>query len=401
MNNRLMLVVILVGVASGISARLFFESVAYLNSIVEANPILYYIAPVLAVALPYSLATLLRISCGGGSDIVLSRFFGETGVFEPREFLGYFALSILTIGFHGSGGPEGPFLVLGAGLASWAIARAGVGDCERRYVMLAGAAAGISAAFQAPLTGILYALELPYKRDLEAPAFLYAVASSLTAYLVSRLLVEPHIRRGPTEVYAQFDTLDLLLALVTGLAAALVSLLFIWLTRFVSRFKTIHGFKAVAVSSILLAITLYFVPQSRGFGYGVLNELFSPAAGFALATLLVLLLAKIIATSLTVGGGGCAGLFLPTIVIGVVLGRILWAVFTVLGFNTSLGLVIALSTSAMLAAAHKTLLTSIALTAETLYPQYLVSSALSSTIAYALALPWSLHKYQRDSRRSA
>jgi CIC family chloride channel protein len=93
--------------------------------------------------------------------------------------LGYYIQSIITIGFGGSAGPEGPMVVFGAGIAKAFSRLINADDDYARKLLLSGAAAGIVAAFKAPLTGILYALEIPYKSDIEASAFLWSVPTAL------------------------------------------------------------------------------------------------------------------------------------------------------------------------------------------------------------------------------
>ncbi|MGC8961807.1 MAG: chloride channel protein, partial [Candidatus Bathyarchaeia archaeon] len=90
-----------------------------------------------------------------------------------------FLTSLATIGSGGSAGLEGPSLQIGGTIGSAVASKAKLSTMDRRILMLSGAAAGISAAFRAPLTGAIFAMEVPYKNDLEHEAAVPALISSV------------------------------------------------------------------------------------------------------------------------------------------------------------------------------------------------------------------------------
>ncbi len=244
------------------------------------------------------------------------------GRIPARPALARTAASAVTIGAGGSAGSEGPVTVLGSAFGSWlgAIFRFESGRVST--LVGAGAAAAISAAFNAPLAGAFFALE-EILGSFAAGAFSAVVVSSVLAAVVSRAVFGNHpafpipVEYGYTlarEVFLFYP----LLGAVTGLASAL----FIWTYSRMDDWT-----RRLPVSAALLpwlggALVGAMVYLSRGIlvGYGHLSVHLDVFGRMAWYYLLLLAIGKILATSLTLTTGGSGGLFSPSLYIGAATG---------------------------------------------------------------------------------
>jgi CIC family chloride channel protein len=239
-----------------------------------------------------------------------------------RPALARTGASAVTIGAGGSAGSEGPVAVLGSALGSWL---GGIFRFESGRVTTlvgAGAAAGISAAFNAPLAGAFFALE-EILGSFAAGAFSAVVVSSVVAAVVSRAVFGNHPAFPIPVEYGYTLTREVLLFYpLLGVLAGLVSVLFIR-----CYFRMDDWAKRLPVPPAVLpwiggALVGGMVYLSRGIlvGYGHLAvhiEVFGRVAWYLL---LLLALGKILATSLTLTTGGSGGLFTPSLYVGAATG---------------------------------------------------------------------------------
>jgi len=346
------LVLVLVGVASGVGAYVFFRVVEALDGLTSAGAVPMAIFAFLSIVIPYIFSRSTGIY-SGGSEVLVKSINDDPGGFSTGRALGYYASSMLTIGLGGSAGPEGPMILYGAGVTGVFKRIIGGEREEAKKLLLAGAAAGISASFKAPLTGILYALEIPYKRGVEAGAFLWAVPSAIAAYITSQLLIEPHARIEPPGCVVAVDASVILFSVAIGTASAMLALLAVAVMNGLERLGERLGWLLPVLSGALLALLVSIFPWVRGLGYEGVNKILNGAIGLGTAQLITLALAKTLATSLTVKGGGSGGVFLPTVFAGIALGAGIAELASAMGFNTCRELVISLATASLLAATSK------------------------------------------------
>lgn len=228
--------------------------------------------------------------------------------------------SALCIGAGGSVGREGPIVQIGSALGSWVGRFVRVPEARLRTLVACGAAAGIAATFNAPIAGVVFALEL-LLRDFAAEAFGVVVLSAVTASVVGRAAFgnTPFLHLSP---FSLVSPVEYGLYAVLGLLAGLAGVLF---TRILYAVEDLcdwawRGPEGVrpAVGGLLLGLVLLVLPQLYGVGYPVLQA--GVEGRYALGFLLVLMIGKMVATSLTIGVGGSGGVFAPSLFIGAMLG---------------------------------------------------------------------------------
>ena len=228
--------------------------------------------------------------------------------------------SAITIGSGGSVGREGPIVQIGSALGSTIGRVTRMSESQLRTLVACGAAAGIAATFNAPIAGVFFALEL-ILRDFATRSFAAVMLSSITASVIGRavfgdhpFLLLPSFRVDQPGEYLLFAALGLLAGAVGVLFSKLLYLIedvCDWAWRGPEWLRP-------AVGGLLLGLLLFAMPQLYGVGYPVLEA--SVAGKYTIGFLLLLVVAKMVATSLTIGIGGSGGVFEPSLVIGAAFG---------------------------------------------------------------------------------
>ena len=266
---------------------------------------------------------------GHGTDAVVRAFHRADGVIRPRVPPIKLFASAITIGSGGSAGREGPTALIAAGVGSWYATITRREGRDRRLLMLAGMAAGLSAMFRSPIGTALMAIEVLYAdMEFEAGALLYALLASIVAYALNGFVDgwEP-LFRVPSPIGRLPSTLDygwyVALGVLAGITATLVPVVF-YRIRDVFRASRIPPALRPAAGGLVMGLLGMAVPQVIGGGYGWVQLAID--GRLALGTMLLLVGAKWLATSLTVASGGSGGVFAPSLYVGAMLGGA-WAAF--------------------------------------------------------------------------
>ena len=261
---------------------------------------------------------------GHGADEVLRAFHQRRGVIRARVPLVKGIATIFTLAGGGSAGKEGPIMQIGAGIGSFLATRLGLSARDRRILLLAGAAGGLGAIFRAPLGSALTAIEVLYREDFESDALIPCVISSVTAYVLFILLV------GGQRIFAvpQLPLLTplevpgyLLLAVVAvPVGWGYIRLFYATRDRIFRKLPLPRPLRPMLGGLGVGLIGLFF-PQAYGAGWGYIQQALD--GQLLIQTMAWVVLAKIVATSLTIGSGGSGGVFGPTLFIGGMLGGVI------------------------------------------------------------------------------
>ncbi len=260
-----------------------------------------------------------REARGHGVPEVMIAVAGEGGRIRPQVAAVKSVASAICIGAGGSVGREGPIVQIGSALASSLGQWVKMPESRLRILVACGAAGGIAATFNAPITGVFFGVEI-ILRAFSVEAVFTVMLSAMVADLVSRQFLgdAPFLSGLPSGIALHHLTSYLLIAGL-AVAAALIGLGFakvlyatedlcdrVWGNR--------PEWARPAAGGILLGLLLLALPQMYGVGYPVLYK--AVGGSYALWFLVILAAGKIVACSLTIGIGGSGGVFAPSLFIG-------------------------------------------------------------------------------------
>jgi chloride channel protein, CIC family len=325
------------------------------------------------------------------TDEVVRSYHEHQGDMELGSYWPKMLASVTTIGFGGSVGLEGPSIYAGAGVGSWLWTKLGrhtVTRADRQVMLISGAAAGLAAVFRAPLTGLVFALEMPFRDDLAHEALMPSLISSVVAYstLVAILGSEPLFAFSRT---LKFEDIDLawaaLLGLICGFAAMTFSITYRKFRTFMIKLPIPHPFKlllgglGVGLCGLGFAATVGGSLLPLGPDYEVVRNLL--ANQYPSMIVLLFFATKAAAAFLTLGSGGVGAMFVPLLVLGEALGRVFGQSIV---HGQAVDLYCAIGMAAFIAAGYKTPLAAVAFVAETTgTPAYLIPTLIGAAVAYA------------------
>jgi CIC family chloride channel protein len=264
-----------------------------------------------------------REARGHGVPEVMVAVAEKGGRIRPQVAAVKALASALTIGSGGSVGREGPIVQIGSALASSLGQVIRLPESRLRILVACGAAGGISATFNAPITGVFFGAEI-ILREISAGSLFAIMLSSMVADAVIRPIL------GGAPFLAQFPqgaslhhSVDYLLVILLAVIAAAIGQLFttalygiedlcdrLWAGR--------PEWLRPSVGGVLVGLALLAVPQMYGVGYPVMFRALD--GDYTLWFIVLLAAAKIVTTSLTLGVGGSGGVFAPSLFIGLMTG---------------------------------------------------------------------------------
>jgi len=245
------------------------------------------------------------------------------------DALGKFVIGVLQIGTGSSLGREGPTVQICAGVSSALGRAAALSRDNLRRLLPVGAAAGIAAAFNAPIAAVTFTIE-EVVGDLDQAVLAWIVVAAAIAAAVERSVLGEHPVFTITRHYGLEHSSSLLIYAFMGLAAAIVSLAFteslLWLRKIFEQVNALPDWAKPGVGGFvtgcLAAAAIYWLGTNgvTGGGYGTLTEALS--GNLALKALLVLCVFKLLATVFCYSSGGAGGIFAPSLFIGGMVGGV-------------------------------------------------------------------------------
>jgi len=340
-SDRQFLVIlsIIIGVITGVVAVIIKNSAHYIRTTIQdimaANDlsIAYILFPAIGILLSvFFVLYIIRKPVRPGIPNVLYGISKDNGKISPHNMYSSIVTSSITVGFGGSVGLEGPTVTTCAACGSFLGRIMHLNYKQITLLLACASAATISAIFKAPIAAIVFALEV-IMLDLTmwslVPLLMASMASVLTSYFfVGQDLLYPF------EVVHKFQLDDIVWYIGLGVFCGLISSYFTKVYLFVEgQFQKIDSnLRRILIGGLLLGILVFLFPSLYGEGYEDINSCLSgdynylfdnsifqsfSSNQYALSIMfLVVLLAKAIASSVTVGAGGVGGIFAPSLYIG-------------------------------------------------------------------------------------
>jgi CIC family chloride channel protein len=317
---------------------------------------------------------------GHGTDAAIDAFHRRGGRIRARVPFVKTVASALTLGSGGSGGREGPSSQIGSGTGAIAGQVFKLPDDERRLVVLAGMAAGLSAIFKSPWGAAIFAVEVLYSEiAIEGRALVYTMIAAAVAYVITGMFsgFAPLFLLSRSSASVALPPVDTVWVAVLGVLAggfgALVPAVYY---RVHAAFHALRvpNYLKPALGGLVVGLVGVVLPPVIGGGYGYMQFLLHGGSGLVLWVLVVFSLGKILTMSLTVGSGGSAGTFSPTLFVGAALGAAFAALLHLLGVDVSSGWFAVIGMAAVFAGAARVPI------AATLF-------AIELTGAYGLVVP--------------
>ena len=426
MTKRVLALTILIGIIAGLGALVFYTLLHICTQIFlgiagyhPPSPAGEKILIGLDVDFPYNRYLLIIIPAiggllsgvivytfapeaeGHGTDAVIEAFHKRRGFIRGRVPIVKVVASALTIGSGGSAGREGPIAQIGAGFASYIASKLRLSDREKEVLVLCGMSAGIGSIFKSPFGASLFGIEVLYHRDYEADAFIPVIISSFVAYGVFASITGWNaIFETPTYAFSPYELpLFAILGVITGLLAKLYVYVFYGLRdNFFKKLKIPDHFKP-AIGGFMVGLLAYFVPECLATGYGWVQM--AMYGKLAIEIMLILIFAKILATSFTISSGGSGGVFAPSLVIGAMIGGVVGLLFKILfpDIVVEPGIFVLIGMASFFAGAANVPLASIVMVSEmTGGYNILVPAILASAISYFVSGETTIYEKQLASK---
>ncbi len=399
---------ILIGLTAGLGAVLLKLFVHFLLKNIEflSNNREVFIAmfPVVGIALCVLFIHYINGNkLGKGISNILHAIAKKSSILPKDQTYSHIITSALTVGFGGSSGLESPIVTTGAAIGSNFGRIYKLSYKERTLLLACGAAAGIAGAFNTPIAGVLFALEVLVV-EANITAFIPILIAAASGALCSKVILQEEVLLN-FHLREPFDYRNvpfyLMLGLVCGIGSYYYSKMFMATEKYFKRFDTKK--MKVMVGGLGLFVLICLLPPLFGEGYASIKllsninveavfknsvvplELFSKPVIYLL--LLCVILLKPVATAFTVGSGGNGGNFAPSLFLGAFIGFLFSSVITDLGIPLPVSNFTLVAMAGILSGVFHAPLTGIFIIAEiTGGYELIIPLMIVSALSYAVSL---------------
>lgn len=325
----------------------------YINGFLKL-PFFNIILPIIGILLTvFVIKNFLDGSIEKGSSRILYAVAKKGGILPKKQMYAQIITSSLTVGLGGSAGLESPITITGAAFGSNFAQKYKLSQKDRILLLACGVSAGIGAAFNAPIAGVLFAIEVVLT-DVTISAFIPIIISAATGALVSKIVLSQDVLLSFKNVQ-EFDFKNTPSYILLGILAGLVSVFharnFRRVEHFFSKFKN-NTYKKALFGASILAVLIFFFPTLFGEGYESIKTLSTANPEVLLENTLlqnhkskewvlllfvgIIILLKSFATGLTLGSGGNGGNFAPSLFVGSYLGFFVAKSLNLIGITSNL-----------------------------------------------------------------
>lgn len=325
LDDRLLLIFIgtIVGLCSGIAALILNRSLIAMFEWLHHYRHFWWsvFLPAAGAALSsLFLEKVVKEGAGHGVPEVIYSVSRYGGLLRFRSSFSRLISSCLTIGSGGSAGPEAPVVISGSAIGSNVARIFGLNDRQRITIVGCGVAGAISSIFNAPIAGIVFTIEVILGEWTTLNIVPIAVAS-VAGTEISRILQGNQIpfQHGRFSIDLADIAACIGLAVATGAASILLTRAMSTMHRVSKKVKVPHWLRA-AIGGTAVGVIGIFLPVVLGEGYHSIRDMIHGLFTQGIAIVGLATLAKILATSLTLGWGGSGGIFAPCLVIGSLVG---------------------------------------------------------------------------------
>ncbi|MBT4088263.1 MAG: chloride channel protein [Deltaproteobacteria bacterium] len=333
-GNIELILACLVGIGAGLASvffryllhqmHYFFFEIVYpwlASTSIFLLPLIPMIGAVILI--PFSLRYRGEIN-GYGMPRFLIAVHLHGGLIKTRQIFIKIFTAALTISTGGSAGVEGPIAQIGGAVGSSIGRFFEMGSHRLKVLIACGSAAGIAAQFNAPLAGVLFAQEIVMVGEFQLQTFGVIVIASGLATAISRA----YYSSAPTFGVLQYDFIsyyEFAFYIVLGLLIGVLAYLFIRIFFFTGdRFAQlkIHAQLKPILGAFLVGVLGLVHFGVLGDGYSFINAAIQSPASISIGAIALLVILKMVATSITLGSGNVGGVFAPALFIGAMIGAV-------------------------------------------------------------------------------